>query len=79
MRAVYKILTRTPERKRALGRHRYKWNDNIILDLTEVGSVLNPCGSGHDPVTGFCEHGTVPLDTIKGTRGFFCSCGTINL
>jgi hypothetical protein len=34
---VYKILVGKPEGKRPLGRPRCKWEDNIKVDLHEVG------------------------------------------
>jgi hypothetical protein len=37
MRNVYKSLVREPEGKRPLGRHRHRWEDNIIMDLWEIG------------------------------------------
>jgi len=37
MRNAYKILFRKPERKKPLGRSRYKWEDNIRMYLTEIG------------------------------------------
>ena len=36
-RGVYRILVRKPEGKRPLGRPRRKWEDNIKMDLQEVG------------------------------------------
>jgi hypothetical protein len=33
MRVVYKMLVGKHERKRPLGRPRYKWEDNIRMDL----------------------------------------------
>ena len=36
-RGVYRILVGKPERKRALGRSRRRWEDNIKMDLQEVG------------------------------------------
>ena len=36
-RGVYRVLVRKPERKRALGRPRRRWEDNIKMDLKEVG------------------------------------------
>jgi hypothetical protein len=36
-RGAYKVLVRKPEGKRLLGRHRYKWGDNIKMDTQEVG------------------------------------------
>jgi hypothetical protein len=34
---VYRILVRKPEGKRPLGRPRRRWEDNIKMDLQEVG------------------------------------------
>jgi len=39
-RGIYKDLVGKPEGKRPLGRHRRRWEDNIKMDLQEVG-----CGS----------------------------------
>jgi len=39
-RSVYRVLAGKPEGKRLLGRPRRRWEDNIKLDLQEVG-----CGS----------------------------------
>ena len=39
-RVVYRVLVGKPEEKRPLGRHRRRWEDNIKMDLQEVG-----CGS----------------------------------
>jgi hypothetical protein len=36
-RGVYKILVGKPEGKRPLGKPRYRWEDNIRMDLQEVG------------------------------------------
>jgi len=36
-RGVYRVLVRKPEGKRPLGRHRHRWEDNIKMDLQEVG------------------------------------------
>jgi len=36
-RGVYKLLMGKPEGKRQLGRPRYRWEDNIKMDLQEVG------------------------------------------
>ena len=36
-RGVHKVLVRKPEGKRPLGRPRYRWEDNIKMDLEEVG------------------------------------------
>jgi hypothetical protein len=37
MRNAYSILVGKPERKRPLGRPRSVWEDNIIMDLWEIG------------------------------------------
>jgi hypothetical protein len=36
-RGVYRVLVRKPEEKRPLGRPRRRWEDNIRMDLQEVG------------------------------------------
>jgi len=36
-RGLYRVLVGKPERKRPLGRHRRRWEDNIKMDLNEVG------------------------------------------
>jgi hypothetical protein len=36
-RSVYRVLVRNPEGKRPLGRPRLRFEDNIIMDLQEVG------------------------------------------
>ena len=36
-RGVYRVLAGKPEGKRALGRRRRRWEDNIKMDLKEVG------------------------------------------
>jgi hypothetical protein len=34
---VYRILVRKPEEKRPVGRPRRRWEDNIRMDLREIG------------------------------------------
>jgi hypothetical protein len=36
-RGVYRVLVGKPEEKRSLGRPRRRWEDNIKMDLKEVG------------------------------------------
>ena len=36
-RSAFKILTRKPTGKRPLGRPRRRWEDNIRMDLEEIG------------------------------------------
>jgi hypothetical protein len=38
-RGIYRVLVGGPERKRPLGRPRRKWEDNIKIDLQELGCV----------------------------------------
>ena len=37
MRGVYRVLVGEPEGRRPLGRPRRRWEDNIKMDLHEVG------------------------------------------
>jgi hypothetical protein len=37
MRRVYRVLVGKPEGKRPLGKPRLRWEDNIKMDLQEVG------------------------------------------
>jgi hypothetical protein len=36
-RGVYRVFVGKPEGKRLLGRPRYRWEDNIKMDLQEMG------------------------------------------
>ena len=36
-RGVYKVLVGKPEGKRPLGRLRHRWENNVKMDLQEVG------------------------------------------
>jgi hypothetical protein len=36
-RGVYRVVVGTPERKKPLGINRHRWEDNIKMDLQEVG------------------------------------------
>ena len=40
-RNAYQILLGSPEGKRRLGRPRHRWEDNIKIDLKEVGYARN--------------------------------------
>ena len=67
-RVVYRVLVVKPEVKRPLGRPRRRWENNIKMDLQEVGSTghgLDRCGSGLGQVAGTCECGTEPSGFIK--------------
>ena len=46
-RGVYMIIVGETERKRSLGRPRSRWEDNINMDLQEVGcGGMDRAGSG---------------------------------
>jgi hypothetical protein len=47
-RNVYSILVRKPEGKRPLGRPRYRWMDNIKMDLREIGYNMHWIDLAHD-------------------------------
>jgi hypothetical protein len=36
-RGVYRVLVRKPEGKKPLGKPRLRWEDNVKMDLQEVG------------------------------------------
>jgi hypothetical protein len=56
-----RILMGNPEGKRPLGRPRFRWVDNIKIDLKRMGWYgLDRSGSGQGPVKGCCEHGNEP-------------------
>ena len=40
---VYRVLVRKPEGKKPFGRPRRRWEDNIKMDLQEVGSRVMDC------------------------------------
>jgi hypothetical protein len=41
-RGIYRVLVGRPDGKRPLGRPRHRWEDNIKLDLREIGiNVVN--------------------------------------
>jgi len=40
---VYRVFVGIPERKRPLGRPRRRWEDNIKMDLVEVGCGNMDC------------------------------------
>jgi hypothetical protein len=66
-KGVYRVLVGKPERKRPLGRHRRRWEDNIMMDFSKwvVGHGLVRAGSGYEHVAGACECGNEPSDSIK--------------
>ena len=66
-RGVYWALLGEPEGKRPLWRPRHRWEDNIKMDLHEVGCGygLDGAGSGKGQVASTCECGNEPMSFIK--------------
>ena len=67
-RGLQKVLVGKPEGKRPLGRPRCRWEDNIKMDLQEVGKGLwglDGVGSGWGQVAGACEYGDELSGSIK--------------
>ena len=66
-RGVYRVLVGKPERRRPLERPRHRWENNIKMDLREVGwgHRLDRSGSGSRRVAGSCKCGDKPSGSIK--------------
>jgi hypothetical protein len=67
-RDVYSVLVGKPEGKRPFGRPRRGWEDNIKMDLQDVGCgfyILVRAGSGQGQVAGACECGAEPSGSMK--------------
>ena len=65
-RGVYRVLVGKPEGKRPLGRPRHRWEDNIKMNLQDVGGCgLDRAGSGQGQVAGTCECGNESSGSIK--------------
>jgi hypothetical protein len=47
-RGAYRILVGRPEGRRPLGRPRRRWEDNIKIDLEEVGWAMDRIELAHD-------------------------------
>ena len=67
-RVEQRALVRKPEGKRSLGRPRYRWEDNIKIDLQEVGWGARPgliwlrTGAGAERI---CECDNDPSGSIQ--------------
>jgi len=75
MRNAYELLVWESEGTRPLERFSSRWEDNIKLDIREVGwEAVDWIYSAHgrDQVAGSCEHGIGLPNSIKG-RGFLIS------
>ena len=78
-RGVNRVLVRKPEGKRPLGRPRRRWEDNIKMDLQEVGGGCEDwmeLAQDKDRWrAGTCEYGDEPSGT-KNAGNFLTSCRT---
>ena len=63
-RGVHKVLVGKPVGKRPLGRPRRRWEDNIKMDLEEVGRG-GVDWMGLAQVAGACEYGNELWGSIK--------------
>jgi hypothetical protein len=74
-RGVQSVLVGKPEGKRPLGRRRRRWEDNIKMDLQEVGGV---CGDwmelAQDRDRWRALVGTVRLSDSINAGNFLTSC-----
>jgi hypothetical protein len=52
-RGVYRVLVGKPEGKRRLGRPRRRWEDNVRMDLKEMGGACSTYGGRERCVQGF--------------------------
>ena len=77
-KCVHRVLVEKAEGKRPLGRPRRRWEDNIKMDLQEVGGS---CGDwmqlaqDRDRWAGTCEYGEKPSGS-KNAGNFLTSCRT---
>jgi len=67
-RGVYRVLVGKSEGKSPLGTPRIRWEDNITMDLQEVGCGghgLDRTGSRQVQVAGTCQCSNEPSGSIK--------------
>jgi len=65
-RGVYSVWVGKPEGKMPLERPRRRWEDNIKMDLQEMGcGGVDRAGSGYEQVAGTCECGNEPSGFTK--------------
>ena len=63
-RGVHRVLVGKPEGKRPLGRPRRRWEDNIKMDLREVGGGGDSMELAQERA-GTCEYGDELSGSIK--------------
>jgi hypothetical protein len=66
-RGTCRVVVGKREGRRPLGRARHGWEDNIKMDLQDVGwgHGLDVSGSEQGQVVGSCKHGNEPSGSIK--------------
>ena len=66
-RDVYRVLVGKPEIKKSFGKSRRRWEENIKMDLYEVGygHGLDQAGSGYEQMAGSCKSGSAASGYIK--------------
>ena len=64
-RSAFKILTRKPTKKRPLGRPRRRWEDNIRIDLEEIGIIAGNWVDSAQDRESPCEWGIEPPGSIS--------------
>ena len=67
-RVVHKVFVGKPEGRRQRWRPRHRWEDNIKMDLQEVGRGLwglDGVGLGYGQLAGACEYGDELWGSIK--------------
>jgi hypothetical protein len=75
-RDVHRVLVGKPEGKTQLGRPRRRWEDNIKMDLQEVGGCRGDwmeLAQDRDSLTGTCGYGEGLSGSIN-ERNFLTSC-----
>ncbi|KAJ4447597.1 hypothetical protein ANN_09604 [Periplaneta americana] len=68
-RNAYRVLVGWPEGKRPLERPRRRWEDNIKMDLREVGyDDRDWIDLAQGPMAGLCEGGNEPSGSLKDSK-----------
>jgi hypothetical protein len=64
---VYDILVEKPEKKKPLGRLKHRWEDNIKMDLKEIGWVNMDwiyLVQDRGQMVGCCAHGNECIGSV---------------
>ena len=73
-RSAFKILTDKPTGKRSLGRTRHRWEDNIRMNLKEIGINTRNCIIIRNVLTRRRVYGTYPATARRHRRRSLVSC-----